>query len=344
MKVTKIPGFGDYGIFVEDVDFNNLSSDEWLEIGKLHAKNLVTIIKKANVKPKEISYWTDQWGPKRHSSLLHISKHYPNLSIKKIVELGLKNNDVISKEHQTVIKDRFKTKGPGGSQRVTDIKKKNGDVTGMFPDGELFWHSNEASNIIFAPGVALLGQQNMIGSSTGFLQTANYYEDISESFRSELDEMIVVHKWQQGKIHEKIHQGQEELMRLNMAPTNESKLPMVIKSPGGIKGLHYSINTVWGIEGMSKIESDKIFETINKELMTDKYIVDYWYENDNDWLFFDNSIVNHRRLGTVKNRLAFRIQQGYEHIQIENYNPYYQKEFAKEYTNRLDEFNKFSLE
>ena len=88
MKVTKIPGFGNYGIFIDDIDFEHLSPDEWMEIGKLHAKNLVTIIRKANVAPKDISYWTDQWGPRRHSSLMHISKHYPDLKIVKIVELG----------------------------------------------------------------------------------------------------------------------------------------------------------------------------------------------------------------------------------------------------------------
>ena len=220
------------------------------------------------------------------------------------------------------------------------MRDKRGDHTGIFPDGELKWHSNEAGNHIFAPGVALLGVQNMVGSCTGFLETATYYENISESFRSELDDMIMIHKYKPGALHVKDLGKQDEMMRFNMNPEDESHLPMVIQSPGGIKGLHYSINTVDGVVGMSKQESDKLFERLNKELMP--YVWDHWYENDNDWLFFDNSITNHRRLGEVNNRLGLRIQHGYENIQIENYNPYFQEEHAKIYDDRLAALYKFT--
>lgn len=343
MKITPINGFGSYGVFVDDVDFENITEEEWIELGKLNTKTLVTIIRNAKFDPKKMSEFMDKWGPKRYSGLLTISKFYPDVPIKRIIELGLRNKEPISQEHCTVIQERFKTRSPGGSQRVTDQKDKNGGTTGMFPDGELYWHSNEAANLIFAPGVCLYGQENMKGSSTGFLQTADYYEDISESFRSELDNMVVIHKWQDGKIHESIHQTQEKLMQLSMNPDEVARIPMVIQSPGGIKGLHYSINTVWGIEGMNKAESDKLFERLNKELMTEKYVYDYWYENDNDWLFFDNSITNHRRLGQVKNRLAYRIQHGYDHVQVDNYNPYLQEEFATEYNVRLNELQNFMV-
>ena len=35
----------------------------------------------------------------------------------------------------------------------------------------------------------------MTGSATGFLQTVDYYESVSESFPSELDEMVLLHKY-----------------------------------------------------------------------------------------------------------------------------------------------------
>lgn len=329
-----------YAVFIDDVDFNEMTDDLWAEIGKIHMSNLVTIIRNCNVQHKDISKWTKKWGPNRYSGMYFLSLHYPEYSAKEIIIMALKDNPKIAPAHCDLVKNRFKTKGPSGTQRVTDMRDKRGDHTGIFPDGELKWHSNEAGNHIFAPGVALLGVQNMVGSCTGFLETATYYENISESFRSELDDMIMIHKYKPGALHVKDLGKQDEMMRFNMHPEEESHLPMVIQSPGGIKGLHYSINTVDGVVGMSKQESDKLFERINEELMPHAW--DHWYENDNDWLFFDNSITNHRRLGEVNNRLGLRIQHGYENIQIENYNPYFQEDHAKIYDDRLAALYKFT--
>lgn len=331
-----------YTVYIDDVDFNNMSDDQWMEIGKIHMDNLVTIIRNCNVEPKEITNWTNKWGPLRYSGMLNICSHYPGVPAKDVISKAIRNDPSIKSEHIDVIKQRFKTKGPNGTQRVTDIKDKRGDYTGIFPDGELKWHSNEAGNHIFAPGVALLGNQNMKGSSTGFLETATFYENISESFRSELDDMVVIHRHKPGMLHVKDLGDQDEMMRINMNPEPESYLPMVIQSPGGIKGMHYSINTVDGIVGMSKEESNKLFQDINMGLHSFKW--DHWYENDNDWLFFDNSITNHRRLGDIPGRLAFRIQQGYDNIQIKDYNPYFQKEHADIYDDKLNTLTTFMAE
>lgn len=45
MKITKIPGFGNYGQYIDNVDFTTLTDEEWLEIGRLHLKNLLTIFR-----------------------------------------------------------------------------------------------------------------------------------------------------------------------------------------------------------------------------------------------------------------------------------------------------------
>jgi len=49
MKVSKIPGLGRFGIFIDDVDFDHLTDEEWLEIGKMHLDNFVTIIRNTNL-------------------------------------------------------------------------------------------------------------------------------------------------------------------------------------------------------------------------------------------------------------------------------------------------------
>lgn len=45
MKITKIPGLGRFGHFIDDVDLSTISDEEWNEIGQLHLKGLVTIIR-----------------------------------------------------------------------------------------------------------------------------------------------------------------------------------------------------------------------------------------------------------------------------------------------------------
>ena len=53
MKVSKIPGLGRFGLFIDDVDFDNINDEEWLEIGKLHLNSLVTIIRNTKLSPEK---------------------------------------------------------------------------------------------------------------------------------------------------------------------------------------------------------------------------------------------------------------------------------------------------
>ena len=34
MKISKIPGLGRFGVFVDDVDFDHITDEEWMEIGR----------------------------------------------------------------------------------------------------------------------------------------------------------------------------------------------------------------------------------------------------------------------------------------------------------------------
>jgi alpha-ketoglutarate-dependent taurine dioxygenase len=119
-----------------------------------------------------------------------------------------------------------------------------------------------------------------------------------------------------------------------------NELPLVIQSPAGIKGLHYSINTISGIKGMSQAESKKVFDYIDKTLFVDKYIYDHWYQQDNDLCLFDNSVTLHRRLGGIADRLCYRIQYDYGKLIPSNYNPYFSEPFQSEYRTEKDDIRK----
>lgn len=330
MKITKIPGLGRFGVFIDDVDLNTISDEEWLEIGKLHLEKLVTIIRNTNLtslpRYQELIFktgrdryivglkWFQKYGPDFYQRVLDNDPAIDPIDATAIKELGY------VQVNQTL--------------RVSGKKDKDGNRLGMFAEGELLWHSNESGNLIFTPGVSLLGHACMVGSSTGFLTTTDYYENVSNSFRSELDEMILLHRFTPGAINPGLNKDQDTVMYHNMCPEDDVEIPMVIQSPAGIIGLHYSVNTVYSIKGMSKAESDAVFKEINKELFVEKYTYDHWYQSNTDLCLFDNSITLHRRLGDVKDREAFRIQ--YDYTQLDNpYNPYLQEKFKQQYVEDL---------
>ena len=207
----------------------------------------------------------------------------------------------------------------------------------MFAEGELLWHSNESGDIAFTPAVALLGVENVKQSATGFMVTTPYYYGVSDSFRSELDEMVLIHNFMPGKINPGLNSPQDNLMYRNMCPDPDTEIPLVIQSPAGVKGLHYSFNTVTGIKGMSNSEAEKVLEEIRKGLQ--QYTYDYWWENDDDLLIFDNSIVQHRRLGDTTNRMCLRYQFDYTYLQYkstkEAYIPYLQEPYIQRYKDRM---------
>jgi alpha-ketoglutarate-dependent taurine dioxygenase len=344
MKITKIPGLGRFGVFIDDLDFANLSDEEWQEIGKLHLESLVTIIRNVNVEPVVYESFIRKWGTERTLHDAALLEKYKIRSLGELVGKNSVNGGLIDEEDLEWIRTVDNLIASEESQnntqmlRVSGKKDKFGNPLGMFAEGELLWHSNESGNLCFSPGVALLGKDDMVGSATGFLTTSDWYEEQSESFRSELDEMIIEHKFSPGRINPGLRGEQDDLMYKNMCPT-PIELPLVILSPGGIKGLHYSVNTINGIKGMTQLESDQLFAEINKTLFSDRFIYDHWYQQNNDICLFDNSITLHRRLGGITNRLCYRIQYEYNRLVPTTTPRYLQEPFATMYATESAKIN-----
>jgi hypothetical protein len=344
MKITKIPGLGRFGVFIDDLDFSTMTDEEWLEVGKIHLESLVTIIRNVKVAPADYEQWMLKWGNHRVLQHYRILKKFNVPHVQHIVGKEVVNGVEVDEETIKWLRTSFNLmpSAEAGLKtqmlRISGLKNEKGEPLGMFAEGELLWHSNESGNICFAPGVSLLGHHGVVGSATGFLTTPDWYESQSESFRSELDEMVIEHRFTPGRINPGLRLDQDDLMYKNMCPV-DMEIPLVIKSPNGIKGLHYSVNTIDSIKGMTKAESDKMFEYINKTLFVDEYIYDHWYQQDNDICLFDNSITLHRRLGGIADRLCYRIQYDYKKIAPAGYNPYYQEPYATQYSTEIAEVN-----
>ena len=338
IRITDIPNLEGYGVFVDNIDFKHLTRSEWMDLGKLSMQKLVMIIRSTGLDNRSFHQVIKKWGKDRQNYAATLFARYPwaNGQIDHIIastEVPDEEKDII-REFKRVGGCNQKT---GNTLRVSG-KKVNGQRIGMFADGELLWHSNESGDIAFTPAVALLGAENMTNSATGFMVTTPYYYSVSDSFRSELDEMILIHNFVPGRINPGLNEPQDNLMYKNMCPDPDTEIPLVIQSPAGIKGLHYSFNTVTGIKGMSNLEAEKILTEIKKGLK--KYTYDYWWENDDDLLIFDNSIVQHRRLGDTTNRLCHRYQFDYTYLQYkvtkQNYIPYFQDPYRSRYVMKMN--------
>jgi hypothetical protein len=240
MKVSKIPGLGRFGIFIDDLDFNAMADEEWMEIGQLHLKNLVTIIRNTNVTLPEYERRMGQWGNPRAIHIRKLARKY-NL---KIMDLGrLMFEDVVNgvevdsddKGWMVNAANCIATEVSPTTAllRVSGKKDDSGRPLGMFQEGELLWHSNESGQLDFTAGVSLLGKSGVVGSATGFATTTDWYEAQSESFRSELDDMVICHEFTPGKINPGLREEQDDLMYKNMCP-EPVDIPLVIQSPIGI--------------------------------------------------------------------------------------------------------------
>ena len=152
--------------------------------------------------------------------------------------------------------------------------------------------------------------------------------------RSELDEMVLIHNFQEGKINVN---DENNVVYKNMCPEPETEIPLVIQSPSGIKGLHFPYNTTTRIKDYPIEESVRLLEEIKFKLT--QYYYDYWWENDDDLLIFDNSIVQHRRLGDTSNRLCHRYQFDYTYLSYtlnrKPYQPYLQEPYISRYIDKM---------
>ena len=339
MKISKIPGMGSFGHYIDDVDFNHITDEEWMEIGRLHLDGLVTIIRNTNITRDQFLDRIRQFGPFKGHLRGYLNGKYGHDfdAVDPTTYADFTDQDRAYVEQKKYLLEE--TEGGNFLMRVTGKKDEQGHALGIFDSGELAWHSNESSLLTFTPGVALLGYAHMTDSSTGFLQTVDYYNSLSESFRSELDDMMLVHKYIPGCIN--ASELEDEGMRMNVqmgfVPVDGVTTPLVITSPGGYRGLHYTCHTAVGIEGMSDEKSAKVFAEIDKNLFTEDNIYDHWYQQDNDLVLFEQAVTLHRRIGGQPERLAYRIQYDFSNLLDSPWLPYHQPEILEEYKKQTHE-------
>jgi len=311
MKISRIPNFGSFGVFVDDVDMNNMSDEQWHDLGQLFLKELVMIFRNINISKVQYADYVPKWGPYKSTIRQHFFKKYGN-NFDATLPDTWDNVDDDDREWLKTRSYQLESIAPGRYlTRIYGRKDADGNALGYFSHGEVFWHSNEGSSLIFSPVVCLLGWEAMETSATGFVQTVDLYESLSESFRSELDEMVLIHEYVEGKVNENelTDAKLRKHIRQAFCPVDGAETPLVCTAPNGRRGLHYTVNTRSSIKGMTVDQTQKLFDKLDSMIFSTNNIYDHFYTpNQKDLLFFDNSVTLHRRLGGLEGRKAFRSQ------------------------------------
>lgn len=342
ITITKIPGLGDYGVYVDGLDLQNIDLEEWKSVyGDLHLRSFVTIFRNTVIDPVRFYHLVTAFGRSNGMSPYSFFKKY-NVKLDPALPRDVAMNQVwgkmqngtiqISEEDQQFLRDvtnvAVNLPGvPNAVHRVSGQRNQQGEPIGVFATGELAWHCNESGHLSFTPGVALMTVQNVQGTATSFSTSVPWYERQTESFRSELDQLICIHQHTPGKLTPGATSREDFTTKYNFCPVT-NHIPLVINSPIGIKGLHFSYATVTGFKDMPKAESDRLLARLNAELLADNNTYDHWYRDDRpDVLFFENSVTQHRRIGDVAQRLLYRCTTSYSNLLPYQYQPYIQPEY-----------------
>ena len=65
IRISDIPNLEGYGVFVDDLEFKNLSRRDWMDLGKLHMNKLVMIIRKSGLNKPSYLQVMKKWGKDR---------------------------------------------------------------------------------------------------------------------------------------------------------------------------------------------------------------------------------------------------------------------------------------
>ena len=76
MKITPAENFGTYGAYVDDIDMDKMTDDEWMELGQLFLDKLVIVLRKPNMSKTKFLDWMYKWGPQKSNIRGHFKKKY----------------------------------------------------------------------------------------------------------------------------------------------------------------------------------------------------------------------------------------------------------------------------
>ncbi len=320
MKTRKLSGFGSLGGEVFDTNLLTAGPDEIRQLGLSNYRDLVTVIRKewvGGISRERYHEICTSWAVATGGGSYE-RNDTPNYLWRKYGENWWDNYKQMEPDDRVLVEEMHRIMGGVehlvGMARITGARDEHGNTTGMFADGELEWHSNQQATTHYAPGAGLLAWSGTAGTCTEFLQTVDAYNRLSSEWQSMCDQLVAVHKWEPNVMAPGLGPVQDMILRMQMVPQDGTEVPIVTRSPGGHKGLHFPFTSIDYFKGMSREESKKIVAYLKEHVLRDEYIYSHIWQ-DGDMVLFDNSVTLHRRpTKDCSTRLLYRQSFNYDRL------------------------------
>lgn len=176
-----------------------------------------------------------------------------------------------------------------------EVDEKSGRPKGGFPEGQLYWHSDQQSHHDNQRMIGLMSISNTENSQTSFLPTKEFYETLNHEDKSMVDELIAVWEWDGGTMNVGVNKTfNRTVTHYHMAPVDGIESPLIEYTADGTKGMRFPTHCFRKFKGMSREDSLKFREKLWNKLNTDEYVYTHDWK-DGQIMFMDQNITIHCR-------------------------------------------------
>lgn len=273
MKLTKLPNMPEpFGYQIDDINLASLNKQEIHAIANLCKKHLVVTFKHQNISKERFALLCYTWGnPHKYADI-----------------------DQFTDPETRGDLERMSFPHLPGLGRVTGIRDKDGNRTGMFADGKLDWHCNQSGTVNPKCVVALQAVEGTKGTQTAFVEGVTAYNNLSATEKELVDSLVSVYGFKFDGVGPGASAAQQAIVQMNQNPEEGFEKPLVAVSPGGHRGINFSYTTIKGFKGKTEQENKELFDWLYRVVFVqDRVYTHNW--DDGDVLFMDQIVTLHCR-------------------------------------------------
>lgn len=258
-----------------DEDINKLTEDQIIEVFRLVVTNMVVVFKKQSMTPEQEVNFCKVAGT---------LQYYPS-DLDRVKHIAVGNHIL----------------------RVTGEKNAECEP-GLFGHvSALDWHANQCSNKNRDPLIWLYGVKGTKGSRTSWINMIKAYEDLSEDDKEYINDFKIYCGYEPGKYSPSTF--------FHTHVNKKNLFDLVMKNKEGQKGLYFPFFQTYGIDNISEIEYNYVWQLLYDHVLDEKYVYHHdWDDGDvvisEQWL----SVHKRWRFEEMENRVLHRIAFNYDKI------------------------------
>ncbi len=193
-------------------------------------------------------------------------------------------------------------------QRVTG-ERFNGEQPGLFPTGQLNWHSDRMSPM-HVNGTALMAHKP-VNSSTSFIHTPSVYKDLPDHIKDICERAVCYYKFDPNRLSpDTTERCKHMLMKSQIRQYNrvEFSFPLLIKNATkSVTGLYFNYNMHCRLTGTGTYEGDhQLFSLIKQRILQPQYKYRHWWKKG-DIVLFSQDLTLHTREEITDEQLEQRL-------------------------------------